>query len=367
MNYKETLYFLSKCLTISFEDTNRELVEKQLKLNSIDWNAVVKVSTSNYVFPALYCNLKCVGFLHYLPSDLVSFMKHITNLNRERNKKIITQARELNSVLKKNNINPIFLKGVGNLLSGTYKDIAERMVGDIDFLLSKDDYINAIDILRDFGYNEVEKYRYYRPEEIHYRRLQKENNIAAIEIHKNFMERKKYKKEFGYDSVEKNIQSISGFSVLSNSDKLKLSIISNQINDNGFCYKSIPLRNAYDVFLLSKKTDAKEAVNSLNKLRHPLNCFLAACYDVFNKVTSLEYNRTAKTVSYLSIFNNQLDNPIQTRKRNKRVKVYIYIKSRLNILFKSLVYKKYRVWFFKRATDKNWYKKKGILLGFKQK
>ena len=38
-------------------------------------------------------------------------MEHITNLNRERNKQIITQAKDLNTLLLKNNITPIFLKG----------------------------------------------------------------------------------------------------------------------------------------------------------------------------------------------------------------------------------------------------------------
>ena len=56
-------------------------------------------------------------------------MEHITNINRERNKQIITQAKELNSLLLANNIRPIFLKGTGNLLAGIYDDIAERMVG----------------------------------------------------------------------------------------------------------------------------------------------------------------------------------------------------------------------------------------------
>ena len=40
------------------------------------------------------------------------------------------------------------------------------------------------------------------------------------------------------------------------------------------------LRNAYDVFLLSKKTNAKDAVNTLNKLVIP-KLFLAAC-TIFN-------------------------------------------------------------------------------------
>ena len=62
MNYKETLYFIAKCLTISLEEKNRQEIEKQLKSTSIDWDAVVKVSTAHYVFPALYCNLKRARF-----------------------------------------------------------------------------------------------------------------------------------------------------------------------------------------------------------------------------------------------------------------------------------------------------------------
>ena len=85
---------------------------------------------------------------------------------------------------------------------------------------------------------------------------------------------------------------------MSYANKLNLSIIANQINDYGFYYKTMALRNAYDVFLLSKKTNAKDAVNTLDKLSHPLNCFLAACYEVFDRVDSLEYNKTKK-VSFL--------------------------------------------------------------------
>ena len=164
MNYKETQYFVAKCLTISLEDRNKEAIEKQLQSNNIDWDSVVKVSTAHYVFPALYCNLQRSNFLHYLPQELVTYMEHITNLNRERNKQIISQANELNNVLLANNIRPIFLKGTGNLLAGIYNDIAERMVGDIDFIFSKQDYPKAISILRWSGYSEVDKYKYYFPD-----------------------------------------------------------------------------------------------------------------------------------------------------------------------------------------------------------
>jgi hypothetical protein len=368
VNYKETLFFIAKCLTISLEEKNRDEIEIILKTTHVDWEAVVKVSTSHYVFPAIYCNFKRADFLKYLPADLVEYMKYITNLNRDRNTQIIQQAQELNSLLLANNITPIFLKGTGNLLVGLYEDIAERMVGDIDFIFSKEDYPKAITVLREFGYSCDRKYKYHCPTNKHYRRLQKENNIAAVEIHKDFLSIniKKYTNEFNYSFVEKDSQIINGAAVLSYANKLNLSIIANQINDNGFYYRTMALRNAYDVFLLSKKTNAKDAIITLNKLTNPLNCFLAACYEVFNKVDSLEYYKTKKTVSYLSIFNSQFTNRDKTRRQHNRIKNYLARKKKLNILYKSIIYKEYRVWLFKRVTDKNWYKEKLIQLGIKQ-
>ena len=352
-------------MTISLEAKNRQEIKIILKTTDVDWEAVVKLSTSHYVFPALYCNFKKADFLKYLPADLVEYMKHLTNLNRDRNTQILQQAQELNSLLLVHNIRPIFLKGTGNLIAGLYKDIAERMAGDIDFIFSKEDYPKVITILREFGYSEVEKKEYYPPDEKkHYRRLQKENNIAAIEIHSELLCIKKYANEFNYSFVKKDSQILNGVTVLSYANKLNLSIIANQINDSGFYYKTMALRNAYDVFLLSKKTNTKDAVNSLNKLSHPLNCFLAACYEVFNQVDSLEYNKNAKTALYLRNFNKQVTKPI--RGQSKLNKIYMFIKRIFYILYKSIIYKEYRVWLFNLLTDKNWYKEKGIQLGIKK-
>lgn len=362
MNYKETLYFIAKCLTISLSKQNREEIEIILKKTDLDWDSIVKLSTAHYVFPALYCNFQRANFLNYLPEELVTYMEYITTLNRERNEEIISQANELNNLLLVNNITPIFLKGTGNLLAEIYDDIAERMVGDIDFILSKEDYPKAIKILREFGYSEVEKLEnyslyYFR----HYRRLQKEDNIAAIEIHSDLISIIKYTNEFNYNFILKDSQVIKGFRVLSYANKLNLSIIANQINDSGFYYKTIALRNAYDVFLLSKKTNAKEAVNKLDKLSYPLNCFLAACYEVFNKLDSLQYDNTKKTTSYLKFFNNHFTSPIKMRRKSSNILRRILI-----FFYRFMKIKAYRVWLFRKVLDKKWRKLKLIKLGFKR-
>ena len=61
MNYKETIYFVGKCLTISQEKNNKIQLKKQIISGNVDWDNVIKISTKHYVFPALYCNLKRVN------------------------------------------------------------------------------------------------------------------------------------------------------------------------------------------------------------------------------------------------------------------------------------------------------------------
>jgi hypothetical protein len=354
MNYKDTLYFISKCLTVSLQDSNRHEIEKQLKSNSLNWDSIVEISTAHLVFPALYCNLKCVDFLKYLPKDLVSYMEHITKLNRERNEEIINQAKELNTLLLVNNITPIFLKGTGNLLVEIYDDIAERMIGDIDFIVSKEDYKKSIKVLKEFGYCVRTP---FEPSGRHYPRLIKKDRIACVEIHKDLLSTK-HVNEFNYSFIAKDSQVINGFRVLSYANKINLSIISNQINDNGFYYKTIALRNAYDVFLLSKKTNVKEAINSLDGLSHPLNCFLAACCEVFTNVESLEYNNTKKTASYLSDFKSQFTNPVPKKVKSKLKKINEFTKIVFNVLFNSIIYKEYLVLLFKNLTSLAFYKRR---------
>ena len=366
MTNKETLFFIAKCLTISLEEKNRNEIELILKTTDMDWEEVVKASTSHYVLPAMYCNFKRADFLKYLPADLAGYMKYITDLNRDRNKQIIQQAKKLNSLLLDNDIRPIFLKGTGNILEGLYQDIGERMVGDIDFLFSEKDFFKAIDILKNYNYCKQENALDYFSGVRHYSRLVKEENIAAVEIHKE-VTIEKHRGEFNCKMISEDAQLINDFSVLSFENQLSLSIISIQINDYGFDLKKFSLRNAYDVFLLSKKVNTKKTISNFTELKSPLNCFLAICYVAFGEINSLEYHKTEETDNYLSIFDSLL---LNERKRKSRIKLKyaeFFIKKRLSILYKSLFYKEYRDWVLKRVLDKNWQREKMVQLGLKKR
>lgn len=365
MTYKETLFFIGKCLTINHEKHNFEIVEKHLKNNEVDWESVVKVSTAHYVFPALYCNLKKADFLKYLPLELVEYMQHITDLNRERNQQIIAQAKEINQLLLENNITPIFLKGTGNLLEGLYDDIVERMVGDIDFLVDKKEYNLGIELLKEFGYDKVHNTKYDIPMFKHYPRMNKESKTAAIEIHKEIL-LEEFADEFNYKFVLPNTIKENKLTFLSYKDQLSLSIIAKQINDKGQHYKDISLRNAYDVFLLSKKCDSKNAVKRFEKLFNPLNNFLAICNEVFNEVDSLSFIKNKNSSVYVREFYNLLDNSKLRKNHQKRTKRKITFNTRLNVLKKSLISKEHRTWLFYRISTKEWQQQKLIQLGLKK-
>ena len=350
MNYKETLFFIAKCLTISLEEKNRDEIEIFLKTTDVDWDAVVKVSTAHYVFPALYCNFKRADFLKYLPADLVDYMKHITNLNRDRNNQIIQQAKDLNSLLLENGVRPIFLKGTGNLLEGLYEDVGERMVGDIDFLFSEEDFFKAVDILKKDNYSKSESELNYFQGFRHYSRLVKPANIAAVETHKE-VTIEKYRGEFDYKIISEDVQIKNDFSVLNFENQLSLSIISSQINDYGFEFNTFSLRNAYDVFLLSKKVDTKKVVLKFTKLKNPLNCFIANCNLVFGDLESLEYHKTKESENFLKAFNNSFNKRESNLKINFKL-FKINLIRRFGIVCKSIFNSENRKWLLNRIKSK---------------
>ena len=131
-----------------------------------------------------------------------------------------------------------------------------------------------------------------------------------------------------------------------------MSIISKQINDKGYSYIDSSLRNAFDVFLFSKKTIAKDAFKDFQKIYNPINCFLASCYIIFNKPVSLKYTETKQTKKYLKKFNKLLSNSKYRNKRKKRISLYFSIKEKSIILLKSVTNKNYRKWLKYRLNTK---------------
>jgi hypothetical protein len=353
MNYKETLFFIGKCLTISHDSQKLTIVEKQIKDNNVNWDNVVKVATAHYVFPALYCNLKRKNLTQYLPKELVTYMIHITDLNRERNLQIIEQAKEINNLLLTNNISPIFLKGTGNLLEGLYADIGERMIGDIDILIQKSDCKKAYMLLIDYGYfNEIALQEDHR----HLSRLIHKSNIGAIEIHKEML-RGNNAKYFNYQHVENTMIDNNNIKTLSNGNKIKLTIYSRLINDYEYRLKKINLRAAYDYYLISNKS-----THQIKLVEPTLKKELDAGLEIYNyilaKPRNINFSSTIKSKRFLNVCLNKLNRSNTAIFKTFFNKMIVSNSIRIEILFKSLYKRDYFKFVIKKITNKNWIKSK---------
>ena len=353
MNYKESLLFIAKCLTIPHNEKNFKAVSHDLQTRDIDWDELVKLSTSHYVFTTLYCRFLSSKLLSFLPEDLVAYMQHLTEINRDRNQQIIEQATEINTLLRQNNINPIFLKGTGNLMQGLYEDLGERMVGDIDFIIPPDEYDNTVKTLKDHGYKNF--FDHHNIPGKHYPRVVKEGSIAAVEIHSEMLKHP-FESAFNYETIKDHIITKNGVSFLSYEHQLCLSIIAKQINDDGQYYNTISLRNAYDVLCFSRKVSTLSSIRGLDQIFHPLNNFLALCNCVLSE--EISYAKTAESEKYLSTFNQLLNDRKFRQKHHKKWKRKLYWKLRFKVLFMTLYRKDYRIWFLKTIVSRRWLKKR---------
>ena len=329
MNFNEAYFFVAKSLTISLHEKNKKMITSDIKKNNLNWDLIVQVSTKHKVLTTLYCVFKREGILSFLPKELVKYMKELSQINKERNIEIIKQANEINKLLIKNNLRPIFLKGTAYLLQNLYYDISERMVGDIDFICSKDDYESVINILKNDGYEPIVKKENHFPEFKHFPRLVKKKRIAAIEIHKE-LTIEKYSDEFNYGLIIQDIQNENNVSYLSFENQLNSSIISSQVDDYAFYYKNLDLKNAYDVILLSKKINEKISFSKFKKLKHPLNCFLSLTNYIFGEIDSIKYYKTKKTEKYLNQF--------ISLNKNQKKKILIDKLKYKKLYYKNMIY-----------------------------
>jgi len=347
MTYKETLFFVGKCLTINHENQNKIIVEEELKSGKTDWDSVVKVGTAHFVFPALYCNLKRADFLHYLPEDLLAYMQHITDLNRERNQQIIDQAKEINTLLLANNIKPIFLKGTGNLLEGLYEDIAERMVGDIDFLVSDKDFVFTIKLLKQNQYKKTND-KLSSPLIVkHYPRIFNENKIAAVEVHKDMIRGKK-SSYFNYNTVCTSIFKKKDVSILGYIDQLTLTILAHQHNDFGNIYKTLSLRNTYDAYLLSNKIGNRFNINKY--FFSLLNNYLFVS-SFFLKSRNINFKKTLNSKIYLKILLIKLEYPFLGKLHNHFFRILIYLNLKFKGGIRFTTNKQFREYYIKKLNS----------------
>lgn len=360
MTYSEALFFIGKCLTLGRYPEGTEEIRKTIRSGSVEWERIVWVSTSQFVFPALYLQMKRAGLAGDLPADLAEYMEEFTSMNRERNLKIIAQANEITAIMTRCRIEPLFLKGTSNLLEGLYEDIAERMMGDIDLLVAEKDIPMAVKALRDDGYfvagdSEAEIY----PGHLHFPPLVKEGTVAAVEIHR-WAVRKPYHKVFSYKLInteKKRLEIPEGACVLSDAQKIIHNMMVVQVNDKGLWRGYIYLRQIYDLFLLSGNCSPLQVATDFGRYFQRFNAYLAIASVLLGKPASLAYVPTWQAKLYLRRIRTDVTWPKFARAYNSVINLVLQFYNYLSQITRSVFSKHIRRRLLRKLRNPEWYGK----------
>ena len=239
--HNETLQLIAEIL--SFKNSDEELKHK-LETVNIDWDQFVTIASDHLVLTTSYCKLKERKFLTCLPPELSIYLEELTAINRNRNHKLIDEAKGLAELFETNNINYVFLKGTAMLIAEYYDDLGERMVGDIDMLIDERQIHKAFDILLTSGYTKMpSSLRATFFEHKHLDRLVSNNSMCAVELHKYVLN-----KPVGNileTTAILETKKFHGKSAIPNINHLFIhNILNFQVNDKGHYYSNISLRSA---------------------------------------------------------------------------------------------------------------------------
>lgn len=86
------------------------------------------------------------------PPDVTAFLDGIHTLNHERNRQLLAELETHALLLNQAGLEPVLLKGVAYLATGVYPDPSQRLLRDIDLLLSPGKALQAFGLIQANGY-----------------------------------------------------------------------------------------------------------------------------------------------------------------------------------------------------------------------
>lgn len=270
MTGNQSIQFIGRCLTLGKFPERGALILNEIAAKDFSWEQIVYNASNQYVLTAWYLQMKNAGLLETMPKELIDHIAEMTHLNRERNRKIAAQVTEIAALLHNHGITPVFLKGAAHLMLGLYNDPAERLIGDIDFLVSDHEVLPAAELFAKLGFDPISSYQAELHGKMkHYPRMVNADYPAAIEIHREVIVPP-------YDRLLKAHQILhekqatpknNSVFVPSNQHLILHNTLNSQINDKGFSNASILFRQRYDFLLLSEREKPGPILENLYSYR----------------------------------------------------------------------------------------------------
>ena len=357
MNNKDLFYFAAQCLALDDHPEFRETIISRFSTGEVELDDFIFLCSNHLVLPAIYLNFKKHNLLHIFPDDYKDPIASIYLRNKKRNLEILHQADEINLTLQSENIIPVYLKGTANLLDNVYSDVGERMIGDIDLLVLDNDYLKSADLVMKLGYQYEGKIYSDVTTAKHYPRLYRTGGPADIEIHRipvNIEFSKQFNAEIIFQDKKAIPDKMNCF-VPSDAHKAIHSFIHAQLSNLGYWFKQTPLRDLYDMVLLSKQIVPTSLISRAEQKKR-LATYLIITNHIFGVRTIPEIKESRASLRYVKLHDWFLEHPkihywyILTIKLVEVVFVRFFLYSGKIFIAKS--------WgnFFTNITDPDWYK-----------
>jgi hypothetical protein len=226
-----------------------------------DWELIVRLAGNHMATPAVWAAVEGRGFV---PDEVKTYFRVIHDMNAERNAVILGGLAAAVARLQEIGIEPILLKGAASLASGLYADPAERILTDIDLLISSRQIQAAAAALRGMGYTDYtdppSTPRWVRPPTSHHPHhipaLIHPGGIFSVEIHMSLV----------IDEFERLLPTAGVFAhavaiqwngrsvfVLHPTDRLVHNIVHAQLQDGRFSHGRVELRQMRELALLATR------------------------------------------------------------------------------------------------------------------
>ena len=268
MNSSENI-LLAPLYNLEFEDFKKSLSDISVQ----DRKKILKTIKSNKYSPLFLKYLSEKKMYDLFTKDEIDLFEAQNKRFQIQNLEIVKEVLIIDKIFKKNNLNPVYLKGIG--LLNEFEDISLRPSYDIDILFSQEEAYEAYKLLKDNGYKEFRaipksenQLKDYAKKYHHFPELCRKANII-IEIHHRVTSPKDFDICPLSDQILKNKIMFNFYGINIHKPKINYLLIHLILHFSIQNFFKNQIRIFFDIYQIEKNynIDWSEVFSSINNLK----------------------------------------------------------------------------------------------------
>ena len=277
------LSLLCECLAVVepyTEDLPKGLIE-----DSVDWRGLFWLAGECLVTPSLAGALQCKGLIDLLSNEVQDYLHTLQSLNRTRNQSLREQLVIITDALNRIGIQPVLLKGAIILTSGQYPGAEDRVVGDLDLLISDQQMEVATAAIIGLGYQvDQESRRWALPSQLKHHHhgfpLLHPSLPVKVELHHRILHHQGDDAQLRQQAIFQLFSFDEGPTALIPDIETRVlhNMLHCQITDRHYARKLINLRQLLEFALLTQNYEGSLDIPHLLKRLHPKHHVILAIY-----------------------------------------------------------------------------------------